>query len=55
MDTECIQLVSKMDTQVRLGKDRLGKDRLDKDRLYNTVCPEPEASAPDRQLVSFIF
>lgn len=50
MDTECIQLVSKMDTQVRLGK-----DRLDKDRLYNTVCPEPEASAPDRQPVSFIF
>lgn len=25
MDTECIQDVSKMDTQVRLGKDRLGK------------------------------
>ncbi len=29
MDTECIQPVSKMDTQVRLGKDRLGKDRKD--------------------------
>lgn len=46
LDTECIQLVSKMDTQDRLGKDRLGKDRLD-----NTVCPEPEASAPDQQPV----
>lgn len=27
MDTECIQNVSSLDTQVRLGKDRLGKDR----------------------------
>ena len=26
--TECIQNVSKMDTQVRLGKDSLGKDRV---------------------------
>ena len=30
---QCIQNVSKMDTQVRLGEDRLDKDRLDKDRL----------------------
>jgi hypothetical protein len=29
VDTTCIQPVSKMDTQVRLGKVRLGKDRLD--------------------------
>ena len=28
LDTECIQAVSDMDTEVRLGKDRLGKDRL---------------------------
>jgi len=28
-NTECIQNVSIMDTQVRLGKDRLGKDRLE--------------------------
>jgi len=28
--TECIQNVSKLDTQVRLGKDRLGKDRIGK-------------------------
>lgn len=27
--TECIQAVSKVETQDRLGKDRLGKDRLD--------------------------
>ena len=31
MDTKCIQNVSKLDTQVRLGKDRLGKDRLGKE------------------------
>jgi hypothetical protein len=30
MDTECIQNVSKMDSQVRLGKDRLVKDNIDK-------------------------
>ena len=35
MYPECIQNVSTLDTQDRLGKDRLGKDRLDKDRLYN--------------------
>jgi len=29
MDTECIQNVSDMDTQYRLGKDRLGKDSLE--------------------------
>lgn len=33
---QCIQNVSKMDTQVRLGEDRLDKDRLDKDNnLYS--------------------
>ena len=31
MDTECIQSVSSLDTQVRLGKDRLGKDRLEEE------------------------
>ena len=29
LDTECIQLVSKTESQVRLGKDRLGQDRLE--------------------------
>ena len=33
LDTECIQDVYGMDTQVRLGKVRLGKVRLGKDRL----------------------
>lgn len=31
--TTCIQNVSKMDTQVRLGKDRLGKDRLGEEEV----------------------
>ena len=30
--TECIHDVSKVDTQVRLGKDRLGKDRVGKEK-----------------------
>ena len=29
LDTECIQNVYNLDTQVRIGKDRLGKDRLE--------------------------
>ena len=33
MDTDCIQNVSNMETQVRLGKDRIGKDRIGKDRI----------------------
>ena len=35
LDTECIQDVYSLDTQVRLGKDRLGKDRIElgKDRV----------------------
>lgn len=32
---QCIQNVSKMDTQVRLGEDRLDKDRLDKVNYLN--------------------
>ena len=36
MYTECIQDVSKVDTQVRLGKDRLGKGRLGEDRIDHT-------------------
>lgn len=36
LDTDCIQSVSKADTQVRLGKDRLGKDRL------NIISAEPK-------------
>lgn len=33
---QCIQNVSKMDTQVRLGEDRLNKDRLDKVNYLNS-------------------
>jgi hypothetical protein len=36
MYTECIQDVSKTDTQVRLGKDRLVKGRLGEDRIDHT-------------------
>ena len=40
LDTECIHDVSKVETQVRLGKDRLefGKDRLERE---NARAPEP--------------
>ena len=34
LDTECIQDVYEMDTQVRLGKDRLGKDRIESTRAH---------------------
>ena len=34
LDTECIQTVSKMDTQVRLGKDSLGKDKEEKRKRF---------------------
>lgn len=49
MDTSCIQNVSKMDTQDRIGKDRLGQDNIGKDKresidyqrivdMYNDTC-----------------
>ncbi len=45
-DTECIQDVSKMEAQDRLGKDRVRvRDSIE---LGDIVCPEPEKSAPDR-------
>lgn len=40
LDTPCIQTVSKMETQDRLGKDRLGKDRLDNSIINNTCSSE---------------
>lgn len=40
LDTECIQDVSILDTQDRLGKDRLGKDRLD--NICTELNPVPE-------------
>jgi len=36
------QLGDKLDTEVRLGKDRLGKDRLGKDRVNSTLPPYEE-------------
>lgn len=33
LDTGCIQDVSTLDTQDRIGKDRIDKDRIDKDRI----------------------
>ena len=37
LDTGCIQDVSKVDTQVRLGKDRLGQDRIGEDSIASTT------------------
>ncbi|MEK0177021.1 hypothetical protein WN867_08295 [Tetragenococcus halophilus] len=37
MDTECIQDVSKMDSQVRLGKDRLDKDKANEKGSKNEL------------------
>ena len=42
LDTECIQDVYEMDTQVRLGKDRLGKDRIESTRAYAREELPPE-------------
>lgn len=42
LDTNCIQHVSNMDTQVRIGKDRV---RIDKDNIYNSP---PKATKPVR-------
>ena len=50
LDTECIQDVYGMDTQVRLGKVRLGKDRIElgKDRVRDRERQELEsAHAPE--------
>ena len=41
MDTQCIQDVSKMDTQVRLGKDSIGKDRLGEGSIVEVLPPCP--------------
>ena len=41
LDTECIQDVSRTDTQVRLGKERLDKDNI-KDIRSNKSCNDPK-------------
>lgn len=54
LDTVCIQPVSKMDTEVRLGKVRLGKDRLGESTSNSSrvdTQPNPKgfgACAPER-------
>lgn len=47
MYTKCIQDVSKMDTQVRLGKVRLGKDRVRKGKVNNTILCEQSSQEKD--------
>jgi len=48
LDTSCIQPVSKMDTEVRLGKVSLGKVRLEKeqDKEYKLGAENPAPSRP---------
>ena len=41
LDTECIQDVSKLDTQVRLGKDRVVEDSTGKDREGERSADKP--------------
>ena len=59
LDTECIQDVSGLDTQVRLGKDRLGKDRkeyrftppsLDEVKAY---CQERNNNVDPERFINF--
>lgn len=47
MDTECIQNVSSLDTQVRLGKDRIGKDRIEKEIESNDSQQSQKRYADD--------
>ena len=47
MYTDCIQDVSKMDTQVRLGKDRLGKDN----NIYSSSDDEPSSLENDFEII----
>ena len=42
LDTKCIQNVSKMDTEVRLGKDSIGKVRLDNKSKHVFIKPTIE-------------
>ena len=51
-DTACIQNVSSLETQVRLGKDRLGKDRLgkgDKAQSATHLIDESSLSGPVKE------
>lgn len=51
MDTECIQDVSKMDTQVRLGKVRLVKDS----NIYSSSEDEPHIDLKEfKEIISYL-
>ena len=50
--TECIQDVSRMETQVRLGKDRLGKDSID---VYIAQSPAEQATEPEADVAAIIL
>lgn len=58
--TECIQPVSKMETEVRLelGKDRLGKDRLEGESAATAATPRQEflefLKSPESQIQKLI-
>lgn len=45
--TRCIQNVSKMDTQVRLGKDRLGKNK-------NNMSGKPDKTIPYSEIINYL-
>lgn len=57
LDTKCIQDVSKLDTQVRLGKDSIGKDSIELEKDYCTEpgkpdsMPEPQKAKDDSPIV----
>lgn len=48
LDTSCIQNVSKLDTQVRLGKDSIGKDSIGNKRLTPPTLEEVTAYCEER-------
>ena len=50
LDTPCIQSVSTLDSQVRLGKDRLGKDSIDS---YSVTVAGADVSLDVDQMPSF--
>jgi len=52
--THGIPTVDRMDTQVRLGKDRLGKDRLGKDRLDTMSSDLDGVSVPYKRIVDYL-
>ncbi len=52
LDTSCIQNVSNLDTQIRLGKVRVGKDSIDESSV-GSICgddsPQPTTTKPSKK------